>query len=291
MIWLATRSDNDFFYVSIAGTGIYRTPDLGDNWVNASADAALTAAFTAGGNNNAEMAVSPQTGRVFAGVLQNGRSIYIGYSDDQGDTWTEMDLPVYLLGAEDIVGATNATPIVITTATNNAYRTGDLVRISGVLGNTAANGEFTVTNINSTTFSLNGSSGNGAYIASGGDFARELARLNPSETPGGQGGTHFSIFVDPNNDDIVYVGGDRQDSPFPNPVGATDFTGNLFRGDVSVAPVDAGGSEQRVLAAMGAPDAHARRRVCRRRHLGRQRPACRLARNPLPGRWDAHRGR
>ena len=38
-----------------------------------------------------------------------------------------MDLPVYLLGAQDIVNATNATPIVVTTAANNAYRTGDLV--------------------------------------------------------------------------------------------------------------------------------------------------------------------
>ena len=76
---------------------------------------------------------------------------------------------------EDIVEATNATPIVITTATTNAYRTGDLVRISDVLGNTAANGEWTVTNINTTTFSLNGSVGNGAYLPVPATLLDELA--------------------------------------------------------------------------------------------------------------------
>src|SRR5262245_20981025 len=235
-------SDNDLFYVTIAGVGIYRTPDLGDNWFNASADASLTTAFTTGVNNNAEMAVSPQTGRIFAGVLQAGQVVYIGFSDNQGDDWTQMDLPVILLGNEDITNATNAAPIVITTATANAFRNGDLVRISGVQGNTAANGEWFVTVTNNTTFSLNTSNGtlSGAYVASASDFANELGRLNPTNNPGGQGGIHFSILVDPNDDDIVYVGGDRQDSPFPNPLGATDFTGNLFRGDASVPAANPG---------------------------------------------------
>ncbi|WP_146408387.1 dockerin type I domain-containing protein [Allorhodopirellula heiligendammensis] len=232
-------SDANQFYVSVSGVGLYRTPDLGDTWIDVSTDASLSSAFTGGGNNNAEMTVAA-TGRVFVGVLQNGRSNYIGFSDDEGATWTEMDLPVYLLGSENIDNATNASPIVVTTATGNAFRTGDLVRITGVQGNTAANGEFTVTQINSTTFSLNGSVGNGAYSASAGDTARELSRLNPSEKAGTQGGTHFSIMVDPSDDDVIYVGGDRQDSPFPNPVGATDFSGNLFRGDAGVAAVAPG---------------------------------------------------
>ncbi len=61
----------------------------------------------------------------------------------------------------------------------------------------------------------------------------------PEEIAGGQGSIHFSIAADPNNANIVYVGGDRQPRSFgdtggfPNSIGATDFSGRLFRGDAS----------------------------------------------------------
>ncbi len=60
--------------------------------------------------------------------------------------------------------------------------------------------------------------------------------LNPRVKPGGQGAIHSSILVDPNDPNIVYVGGDRQDGPYPNFVGATTSSGRLFRGDARVAP-------------------------------------------------------
>ncbi len=62
--------------------------------------------------------------------------------------------------------------------------------------------------------------------------------------PGAHGGTHFSIAVDPTDPNTVYVGGDRQDSPFPNAIGANDFTGRLFRGDTTIAPTGAVPSPQ-----------------------------------------------
>ena len=65
-----------------------------------------------------------------------------------------------------ITGATNATPIVIT-SNGHGLVTGDGVVISGVLGNTAANGTFAVTKVNNNTFSLNGSAGSGAYTSGG----------------------------------------------------------------------------------------------------------------------------
>ncbi len=61
----------------------------------------------------------------------------------------------------------------------------------------------------------------------------------PESIAGGQGGLHFSMVADPNNANIVYVGGDRQPRTngdtggFPNSIGAQDFTGRLFRGDAS----------------------------------------------------------
>jgi len=58
-------------------------------------------------------------------------------------------------------------PIVITTTTTHALFTGQQVTISGVLGNLAANGTFQITVTSTTTFSLNGSTGNGSYTGGG----------------------------------------------------------------------------------------------------------------------------
>jgi len=66
-----------------------------------------------------------------------------------------------------VSGATNATPIVITTTTDHARVTGDKVTIAGVTGNTAANGDWVITKITDDTFSLDTSIGNGAYVANG----------------------------------------------------------------------------------------------------------------------------
>lgn len=62
-----------------------------------------------------------------------------------------------------ITGATNATPIVITVAANSGLKTGDRLAISGITGNTGANGEWTLEAVTATTFKLLGSVGNGTY--------------------------------------------------------------------------------------------------------------------------------
>ena len=49
----------------------------------------------------------------------------------------------------------------------NTFVTGDIVQISGVLGDTAANGTFTITVIDATHFTLNSTKGNGAYAGGG----------------------------------------------------------------------------------------------------------------------------
>lgn len=65
-----------------------------------------------------------------------------------------------------ISAVTNATPIVITSI-GHGRLTNDVVFVSGVLGNTAANGEWTITRIDANSYSLNNSSGNGAYVSGG----------------------------------------------------------------------------------------------------------------------------
>jgi prepilin-type N-terminal cleavage/methylation domain-containing protein len=95
-------------------------------------------------------------------------------------TWatagTNASIPLYNITSGTISGATMAKPIVITTSgTSTGLQNGDMVTISGVGGNTAANGTWTIgsvtpnTTAGTTTFSLNNSDGTGslAYTAGG----------------------------------------------------------------------------------------------------------------------------
>jgi len=66
-----------------------------------------------------------------------------------------------------ITNATNATPISITTSAAHLYANGDTVVITGATGNTAANGTFVIAVTGSTSFTLTGSVGNGAYAGGG----------------------------------------------------------------------------------------------------------------------------
>jgi uncharacterized phage protein (TIGR02218 family) len=77
-----------------------------------------------------------------------------------------------------ITGATNASPIVITTSTPHKLKQGQRVTVAGVLGNTAANGDWRVAvgNWTANTFGLVNSNGNGAYT-SGGTVTRNYASI------------------------------------------------------------------------------------------------------------------
>ncbi len=70
------------------------------------------------------------------------------------------------LNSGQVTNATNATPIVITSA-NHGLTTGTFVTVSGVGGNTGANITTTVTVVDANTFSLDGGVGNGAYTSGG----------------------------------------------------------------------------------------------------------------------------
>lgn len=78
----------------------------------------------------------------------------------QNGQWTSEILQV----TKTASGASNTTPISIT-STNHGYSTGDTVVVSGVTGNTNANGTWEITNTGANTFTLNGSSGNGTSSA------------------------------------------------------------------------------------------------------------------------------
>ncbi len=224
--------------IGVGGSGgIYRSDDFGLTWtkvtgpgINATMDTLLAA------SNAIEMTVHPATGRLYVAILVNAQPQGLFHTNNGTSatpTWTQMDVPVLPLSpGVPLTNATFATPIVIT-STGHGLSTDNFVVISGVLGNTAANGFFRVTVIDANTFSLDLSSGNAAY-ASGGSWTR-VTGPNPSPKDldaSSQGRLHFSIVVDPSNEDILYVGGDRQDRP--GQIGATTGSGSLFRGNAGL---------------------------------------------------------
>jgi hypothetical protein len=66
-----------------------------------------------------------------------------------------------------VIGATNATPIVIQTSAAHGLTTGQWAIVSGVIGNGAANVAALVTFVDTTHFSLQGTVGNGGYVSGG----------------------------------------------------------------------------------------------------------------------------
>lgn len=96
------------------------------------------------------VADAPPTFRIFG---PNGATVGDGAAD--------------YLSQGAITGATNATPIVVTSA-GHGLAVGMLVTITGVVGNTAANvAAARISAVAANTFTLEGSVGNGAYVSGG----------------------------------------------------------------------------------------------------------------------------
>lgn len=83
------------------------------------------------------------------------------------DTYSGLVSNITVPSTVNISDSTNTAPIVITTATNHDLQTGDYASIVGHLVNTAANGIWPVTVLSNTTFSLDGSTGNGDGVNTG----------------------------------------------------------------------------------------------------------------------------
>lgn len=131
--------------------------------------------------------------------IGNESTIRVGPLSEAVDGSYVNDLTLELDIAEDaadstanqITGATDATPIVITTAAAHGLTTGDKVAITRVGGNGAANGHWTVTVLTTTTFSLTDSDGDGTYTGGGRVYAL-VASLGgiAGEHIGGQDGRY-----------------------------------------------------------------------------------------------------
>ena len=217
--------------------GVYRSTDTGATWSKVS-DAAMDVMIGAGFTSNIEIAADGND--VYVNVIVSGQSAGIFHSGNGATSWTAMDLPRTPVGIAASISApgfvTGGTPVVINTAFTGPHNlsSGTQVQISDIEGTTGANGVWTITAIDDVNFSLDGSSDATPWTADTGNWTKVIG-INPRSKPGGQGGIHSSIAIDPSSPGTVYLGGDRQTEPLPNFLGARDFTGNLFRGDTTVA--------------------------------------------------------
>ena len=120
-------------------------------------------------------------------VWAAGTYVYGSYVSDSGHDYLEIDpggsanQPGVTTGA--ITGATNASPIGITSV-GHGLSTGDYVAISGVVGNTSANGVWYIIVTGLNTFTLDGSAGDGSY-ASGGEWSLDWMQADVLNTPAG----------------------------------------------------------------------------------------------------------
>ena len=104
----------------------------------------------------------------------------------QGNTLTGAgNLDTYARQTGTITAASNATPIVITSA-SHGLTTGRTVSIQNVAGNTAANENWTITKVSDNTFSLNGSVGNGSYTSGGTWTSDSVSRTIDVPGPNGK---------------------------------------------------------------------------------------------------------
>ena len=124
---------------------------------------------------------SAPTYRIYgsAGLMTNGTGSLTSYKD-----------------SGSITGATNVSPIVVTSI-GHGLTTGTRVTISGVGGNTAANSTYNVTVLTSNTFSLDSSTGNGAYTSGGTWHVSGLYNLSVSvsSSDGYAAGETYTLLV------------------------------------------------------------------------------------------------
>lgn len=239
-------------FLSVGGdrNGLLRTVDGGDTWVSiGSAD--LGGARVSGvAARGSVIVVSVQNSTNGIGGAGVWRSINTGASFTRVSTGNGTATGLPSCEAFDLVGdPQNQNRLFVSIrraqsgGTNGIYRSDDAgaswvkvsdAAIESLMAGVSSNVEMAVGNSNNVYVAI-ANSGRLAGLFRSGDGGGAWTSLDlPSPTihPGGQAGIHMSIVADPNDANIVYIGGDRQDQlnlSWPNLIGARDFSGNLYR--------------------------------------------------------------
>ncbi len=242
---VADPTNSSRYYAAASVSGVFRTDDSGATWTELSVNdpapnprpfGQITASLQAAIQNadNARLSVA-QNGRLYVATSSVGQNAYVGFTDNQGASWSSMDIPRYPngtsaspIGPASIASASNTSPIVVTTAVahglpfTSSFITGRQiirVRIAGVQGNTAANGDWIAMPAPPATpggpaplnqfilldrLSTANSIGNGASVANTGTWQQWVGQ-NPNAMAGF---VNIAVVADPTNANVVYVSGD-----------------------------------------------------------------------------------
>lgn len=183
------------------GGGVYRSTNGGNNFVRVSGASGLP-------NAGVSSLVPDRTNsaRLYAAVPASfgGSAATAGVyrSDNAGLTWTLVNT--------GLTGLDTSLRVLLSVGRKTGVVYALVINTSGV-----ATGVF--------------------RSANGGATWTAMGVPTPTIHPGGQGIIHAAIEADPVNPNVVYVGGDRQDLPFPNVNGCNNFSASTFRGDASLA--------------------------------------------------------
>ena len=229
-----------------ARVGLFRTTNGGTNWTAIDGGGALVGLNISG--------VEPRGSTIVISVnaADNLANRGIWRSINTGATWVQISggagtgLPAGL--SFDLAGdPNNASRLYTNAGTSGIYRSTDTgatwtkvsnAAMDGLMAGSLSNVEMAV-GMHNNVYAAIVRSGRLAGVFRSGNSGTAWTTMDLPTTAGGgihlggQGGTHLSIAADPSNANIVYIGGDRQDLPFPNEIGARDYSGRLFRGDSS----------------------------------------------------------
>jgi hypothetical protein len=185
--------------------GIFRTADTGGLWsqISGAAGTGLPA------GNSFDLVSDPNNNSI---LYTNAGTSGIYKSVDMGASWTKVSdaaVDAVLVGAGNLeLAVGNSNNVYVAIVKGATYKLSNIYR-----------------------------SGNGGTSWTGLDLPNTIeAGSNIGIHPGAQGNIHLSLCTDPSNANVVYIGGDRQPGPpFPNSIGANNYSGRLFRVDASLA--------------------------------------------------------
>jgi hypothetical protein len=193
------------------GGGVFRSTDLGSSFTRLSGDG------TSGLPDQGVSSLVADPGnpkRFYAAVpaldqATGNEGVY--RSDDGGVTWTAAN--------SGLTGLDTALRILLSVHNNDKLHTNAIY--AAIISNAGdARGHL-----------------QGVFRSGdGGESWTALGVPEPEIFPGGQGNVHGAILAHPTDPNVVFIGGDRQDGPFPNANGCTTFSANIFRGDAAQLP-------------------------------------------------------
>lgn len=211
--------------------GIWRSTNAGVDFARVSGNGPAVAPNGLPGGRAFDLAGDPTNSAVlYCAVRDAGTSSGVYKSVDTGATWTRVsNAAMNALNTDVAPNSTSNIEIAVGNA-GQVYAgiMGSNGRLTGLFR--SGNGGTSWTQLDTPTTNENGT------------LVGIQPRAQEYDVAGGQGQIHFSIAADPVDPDIVYVGGDRQPGPgegptsWPNSIGATNYTGRLFRVDSALAP-------------------------------------------------------